>query len=62
MNYLDKIDTILNEYVVNEASTEYDKLFKELMDKWDIKSPDELKERDRKKFFQEVEKKWKEMK
>ena len=39
--------------------SEYEKFFKKKMKEWDIKSPADLSDEDKKKFFDEVEKDWK---
>ena len=38
--------------------TEYQKFFKKKLDQWKVKSPSQLSDEDRKKFFSEIEKEW----
>lgn len=40
------------------AETEYQKYFKKKLDKYKVKSPSELDESEKKKFFEEVDKGW----
>jgi len=42
-----------------KEDSEYQKFFKEKLKKWDVKSPAELDDEDKKKFFNEIEKEWK---
>lgn len=37
---------------------EYQKYFQKKLDKWEVKSPADLSEEDKKKFFEEVDKGW----
>lgn len=38
---------------------EYEKFFKMMLKKYKVKEPDQLSPKDKKKFFNEIEKKWK---
>ena len=40
------------------AETEYQKYFQKKLDKYKVKSPSELEDADKKKFFEEVDKGW----
>jgi len=42
-----------------KEDSEYQKFFKEKLKKWNVKSPAELNDEDKKKFFNEIEKEWK---
>lgn len=54
MKILDKIDKYLR-----EQDTKYQEFFKKKMKEWDISSPEDLSDEDKKKFFNEIEKEWK---
>ena len=41
---------------------EYEKFFNKKLKKFKVESPDELSDEDKKKFFDEIEKEWKENK
>jgi len=41
------------------AETDYQKYFQKKLDKYKVKSPSELEDADKKKFFDEVDKGWK---
>lgn len=59
---IEKIDMFLldeEENKIDEGSDAYEKFFKEKLKEWDIRSPKELSDRDRKKFFKEVSDEWK---
>jgi hypothetical protein len=43
-----------------KEESKYQKFFKKKLDKWKIKSPAELTDEEKKKFFSEIETEWKE--
>ena len=47
----------LNELPDSLSETEHQKKFGEKLDNWDVKSPSQLKEDEKSKFFDEVKKK-----
>jgi hypothetical protein len=49
---------IAKEVIAEGDKEEYQKFFKEKLDKYDVKSPAELSDEDKKKFFNEIEKEW----
>ena len=49
-----KIDRILN-----EKNKDYEKFFEKKMKEWGIKSPAELSKKERKKFFNEIDREYK---
>ena len=53
MTILNKIDEFLNE------ESAYQKFFMKKLEKYGIKSPTELSDKEKKKFFDEIEKEWK---
>ena len=55
MNITEKI----NKYLEEKELTPYQKFFKALLKEYGVDSPDELSKEDKKKFFDEVDKKWK---
>ena len=44
---------------LKEKQDEYEKFFREKLKKWDINSPADLSDEDKKKFFDEIDKEWK---
>lgn len=63
MNILNKIDFILGNfdkiYEAKGDGDEYEKFFKKMLKKYGVTEPDQLSTKDKKKFFKEIEKKWK---
>jgi len=54
------IDALVAEEVIAEGDKEaYQKFFKEKLAKYNVKSPSELSDTDKKKFFDEIKKEWK---
>ena len=53
MNLINKIDRYISE------STEYQDFFKKKLKDWNVSSPSELSDEDKKKFFAEIKKEWK---
>jgi len=53
MDIIKKID----KFLVNEET--YKEFFKKKLKKWNINSPAELSDEDKKKFFEEIKKEWK---
>ena len=49
----------LMEKLREKEGNEYEKFFKKKLKEWDVKSPAELSDEDKKKFFDEVDKEWK---
>jgi hypothetical protein len=48
------------ELVLDEGTKEeYQKFFNDKLKKFDVKSPSELSDEDKKKFFDEIDKEWK---
>jgi hypothetical protein len=56
MDILNKIDLFLDE----KSDSGYKEFFKKKLKKWKIKNPSELSKENRIKFFNEIEKEWKE--
>lgn len=60
---LEKINMVLKEtdHLVEKKGDgdEYEEFFRKMLKKWGVKEPDELSRKERKKFFKEVEDKWK---
>ena len=52
-----RINTILNEK--DEESSEYKAFFQKMLKKYNVSSPNELSDDEKKKFFQDVEDGWK---
>ena len=53
--------TNFKQFLMEEAgkeSSEYQKVFKECLAKYKVKSPNELSDEDKKKFYEEVDAKW----
>ena len=44
---------------LDEEQSKYTEFFKKKLEKYKVKSPAELSEEDKKKFFNEIEKEWK---
>lgn len=44
---------------LSKEETEYQKFFRKKLDEYDVKSPSQLDEKEKKKFFNEVEIEWK---
>ena len=63
MKILNKIDEYLNEtsliYEANKGGKEYDEFFDSMLKKYKVKSYKDLPTDKQKKFFNEVDKKWK---
>jgi len=57
MSVLDKINKYLSEG--EGHGEEYKAFFNKMLKKYNVSSPDELSEEERKKFFKEVEDEWK---
>jgi len=58
---LNRINLILNEQDDNkiyEEQDEYEKMFKKKLKSYGVKSPDELSKKEKKKFFDEIEREW----
>lgn len=53
MDVIRKIGNFLNE------ESEYQKFFNKKLEKYGVKSPDELSDEEKKKFYNEVDKEWK---
>ena len=45
-------------FMAEGSKEEYQKFFNKKLAKWKIKSPSELSDEDKKKFFDEIEKEW----
>lgn len=54
MDIIGKIDRILS-----EKNRDYEKFFEKKMKEWGIKSPADLSKKDRKKFFDQIDREWK---
>lgn len=55
-----KIEDRINKYLTEkEELTPYQKFFKAMLKEYGVNSPDELSKEEKKKFFDEVDKKWK---
>jgi hypothetical protein len=57
-NVLKKIELFLNEEGKGDKE-EYQKYFQKMLKKYGVKSPEELDDKDKKKFYDEVDKGWK---
>jgi len=58
---LDRINLILNEQddnKVDEKQDEYEIFFNKMLKKFKVKSPDQLDKKEKKKFFDAIEKGW----
>lgn len=57
---LERINMILHEvdYTINE-NDDYEEFFRSKLKEWGIKDPEELSDKDKKKFFREIEMEWK---
>ena len=53
MKFEDKVKEIL------EEKSDYDEFFKKKLEKYGVKSPEDLSDEDKKKFFGEIDKEWK---
>lgn len=62
MDILEKLETYIKEFnsLVEKDNDKYEKLFKEKLKKWGVSKASELSNKDKKKFFDEIEKEWKE--
>jgi hypothetical protein len=55
MNIIDK----LNKYLGEAADNEYEVFFRKMLKKYGVKSPEDLDDDTKKKFYAEVDDKWK---
>lgn len=61
MDLLKKIDLFTgdtNESLSEAKETPYQKFFKKKLEKYGVKSPEELSKSEKKKFFNEIKKEW----
>lgn len=56
MSIVNKIDLVLGDM---SEQTEYQAFFKKKLKEWGVKSPAELSDEKKKKFFDEIDKEWK---
>ncbi|WP_298751796.1 hypothetical protein [uncultured Arcobacter sp.] len=49
----------LIQVLLSEEKSAYDKYFEKMLAKYNVKSPNELSDEDKKKFYDEVDKGWK---
>lgn len=54
-----KMEDRINKYLSEKELTPYQKFFKALLKEYGVSSPDELSDEKKKKFFNEVDAKWK---
>lgn len=54
-NIIDRIDLVLGE---QQGNSKYQEFFREKMKEWGINSPQDLDEKKRKQFFEDVKKGW----
>lgn len=55
-----RMEDRINKYLTEkEDLTPYQKFFKAMLKEYGVSSPDELSKEEKKKFFDEVDKKWK---
>jgi len=53
------VDTIIESFTLVLTEEDYQEFFRSMMKKWGIKSPNELDDEKKKKFFDNVSKEWK---
>lgn len=53
------VDTIIESFTLVLTEEDYQEFFRSMMKKWGIKSPNELDDGKKKKFFNNVSKEWK---
>lgn len=60
MNILEKLNTYIQEFdSLIENEDKYEKIFKKKLKEWGVDKASELSNKDKKKFFDEIEKEWK---
>jgi len=56
------LDAIIESFTLVLTEEDYQEFFRSMMKKWGIKSPNELDDEEKKKFFDDVSKEWKKRK
>ena len=56
------VDTIIESFTLVLTEEDYQEFFRSMMKKWGIKSPNELDDEKKKKFFNSVSREWKKRK
>jgi len=59
MDILEKINLIVPEEQNLTEATAYEKFFEKKLKEWGVDSPDELSDKEKKKFFEEIKREWK---
>ena len=62
VNQNELLNTIMESFTLVLTEEDYQEFFRSMMKKWGIKSPNELDDKEKKKFFDSVSREWKKRK